>query len=117
MLSTQSEGTPLTHAEPAHHPVRLLGWCGHAVRNSIQPPMTRSGPSIGSRVASIRTTTLFSWSLFILRLERKLNQLGNDLIEQGHFSSPAAAEPPLILCGKHATMNPSAGSCMRVPPD
>ena len=43
MLSTQSEGTPLTHAEPAHHLVRLLGWCGHAVRNSIQPPMTRSG--------------------------------------------------------------------------
>jgi hypothetical protein len=42
MLSTQSEGTPLTHAEPAHHLVRLLGWCGHAVRNSIQPPMTRS---------------------------------------------------------------------------
>jgi len=41
MLSTQSEGTPLTHAEPAHHLVRLLGWCGHAVRNSIQPPMTR----------------------------------------------------------------------------
>jgi len=40
MLSTQSEGTPLTHAEPAHHLVRLLGWCGHAVRNSIQPPMT-----------------------------------------------------------------------------
>jgi hypothetical protein len=43
MLSTQSEGTPLTHAEPAHHLVRLLGWCGHAVRNSIQPPMTQSG--------------------------------------------------------------------------
>ena len=42
MLSTQSEGTPLTHAEPAHHLVRLLGWCGHAVRNSIQPPMTPS---------------------------------------------------------------------------
>jgi len=40
MLSTQSEGTPLTHAEPAHHLVWLLGWCGHAVRNSIQPPMT-----------------------------------------------------------------------------
>src|SRR5215471_16281129 len=40
MLSTQSEGTPLTHAEPAHHLVGLLGWCGHAVRNSIQPPMT-----------------------------------------------------------------------------
>ena len=40
MLSTQSEGTPLTRAEPAHHLVRLLGWCGHAVRNSIQPPMT-----------------------------------------------------------------------------
>ena len=42
MLSTQSEGTPLTHAEPAHHLVRLLGWCGHAVRNSIQPPMTQA---------------------------------------------------------------------------
>src|SRR5258706_13886290 len=41
MLSTQSEGTPLTHAEPAHHLVRLLGWCGHAVRNSIQPPVTQ----------------------------------------------------------------------------
>jgi len=40
MLSTQSEGTLLTHAEPAHHLVRLLGLCGHAVRNSIQPPMT-----------------------------------------------------------------------------
>src|SRR5258707_8126409 len=39
MLSTQSEGTPLSHAEPAHHLVRLLGWCGHAVRNSIQPPL------------------------------------------------------------------------------
>src|SRR5262249_28038655 len=51
--------------------------------------VTRSGPSIGSRVASIRTTTLFSWSLFILRSERKLNQLGNDLIEQGHCPSPA----------------------------
>src|ERR1700722_13950887 len=38
MLGTQSEGTPLTHAEPAHHLVRLLGRCGHAVRNSIQPP-------------------------------------------------------------------------------
>ena len=43
MLSTQSEGMPLTHAEPAHHLVRLLGWFGHAVRNSIQPPLT-SGP-------------------------------------------------------------------------
>src|SRR5262249_39556287 len=53
------------------------------------PPLTPSGPSIGSRVASIRTTTLFSWSLFILRSERKLNQLGNDLIEQGHCPSPA----------------------------
>jgi hypothetical protein len=21
----------------------LLGWCGHAVRNSVQPPMTQSG--------------------------------------------------------------------------
>src|ERR1700726_2976527 len=39
MLSTQSEGTPLTHPEPAHHLVRLLGWCGHAVRYSIQPPV------------------------------------------------------------------------------
>src|SRR5216684_1915507 len=46
MLSAQSEGTPLTHAEPAHHLVRLLGWCGHAVRNSIQPPMTRSGSRV-----------------------------------------------------------------------
>lgn len=38
MLSTQSEGTLLTHAEPAHHLVRLLGWCGHAVRNSVIAP-------------------------------------------------------------------------------
>src|SRR5215831_12549999 len=47
MLSTQSEGTTLTHAEPAHHLVRLLGWCGHAVRNSIQPPMRPLADSNG----------------------------------------------------------------------
>src|SRR5215470_9030830 len=50
MLSTQSEGTPLTHAEPAHHLVRLLGRCGHAVRNSIQPPMTHKSHRCIERV-------------------------------------------------------------------
>src|SRR5882724_10732646 len=64
MLSTQSEGTPLTHAEPAHHLVRLLGWCGHAVRNSIQPPMTQSGPHAKRRVESTKRTTLLQAGLF-----------------------------------------------------
>ena len=76
--------------------VRIRFETGSATCRSALPrerfrSLTRSGPSIGSRVASIRTTTLFSWSLFILRSERKLNQLGNDLNRTG--SLPESSRP------------------------
>jgi hypothetical protein len=36
----------------------LLGWCGHAVRNSIQPPMTQTRHVGNYRLASAKIYNL-----------------------------------------------------------